>query len=102
MSESAADIFAEVVDFPMPPFPYRAICFIIRYGTGNNICYSDVYTILVVPILPVRELPPGPEISGPILADLRFSGQWSCPLEVAGYLRRITPDTGLYRREPTL
>jgi hypothetical protein len=52
ISESAADIFAEVVDFPIPPFPYRAICFIIRYGTGNNICYSDVYTILVVPILP--------------------------------------------------
>jgi hypothetical protein len=27
-SENAAERFADVVDFPIPPFPYRAICLI--------------------------------------------------------------------------
>jgi hypothetical protein len=33
--ESAAERFAEVVDLPIPPFPYRAICFIMILLAGN-------------------------------------------------------------------
>ena len=33
--ESAADRFADVVDFPIPPLPYRAICFIVILLAGN-------------------------------------------------------------------
>jgi hypothetical protein len=73
ISESAAEMFAEVVDFPIPPFPYRAICFIIRYRTGNNICYSEVYTILVVPTVDEGDVRPESELSGPVLADPGFS-----------------------------
>ena len=35
MPESAADMFAEVVDFPIPPLPYRATCFIRILWDGN-------------------------------------------------------------------
>jgi hypothetical protein len=35
LPESAAERLAEVVDFPIPPFPYRAICFIVVLWGGN-------------------------------------------------------------------